>query len=318
MNATASYILARHSRWCADASSLLAWATRTPLTAAAKPSERVTAIINGVAVVVVNGPLFKSALPAETAAGIESYSNLRERLDTALETPGLKGVVLYLDSPGGAFAGLPETVDYLTALAKQTKLEAVVDGTAASAAYWLACPAARITISKSGQAGSVGAILTHTSIARMLAAGGIDVTVFGDGPAKATGHPFRPLSESDSQDLQARVAECAGVFRDSVLSLRPGVSKEALTGALFSAAKAQKLGLVDGVGTIGDAIRRLSSATSAPAVAPAALFVARCRQLALSASRGEAIAAAVAERPAEYAAWLAERLNGQRLPIFPN
>lgn len=268
MNTTLDFLFARSDLWLGDPAALIAWATRHELTptGAIQPGKTLAGddlpkpiIVNGVCVVPIVGPLVKSASKFETAAGFASYTALRDTLNTALATPGLTGILLHCDSPGGSFDGLPECVDAVAAAAQRVRVEALVDGMAASACFWLCSPAARITAAKSSQVGSIGAVLTHTSIARALKERGIDATVFSSPEGKASAHPFRTLDESSAKALQARVDECAIEFRDSVLTRRPGIGKEGLNGHVFTAPRAQRLGLIDAVGeSIGEVIARMS------------------------------------------------------------
>lgn len=272
MNRTTEFLLARSPLWLADPAALLAWAIRHELTptGALQPGKTFEGddlpkpvVVNGVAVVPVVGPLVKSASKVELAAGFVSYALLRDRLQTALAIPNLKGIILHCDSPGGSYDGLPEAVDAVAAAAQRVRVEALVDGIAASACYWLCAPAARITTAKSSQVGSIGAVLTHTSVARALQERGIDATVFSSPEGKASGHPFKQLDESSAKALQARVDECAAEFRAGVLAARPRIAKEALNGHVFTAGHAHRLGLVDNVGeSLGEAIKRIT--TTAP------------------------------------------------------
>ena len=275
MNNTLEFIFARSPLWLAEPSALMAWGSRHDLT----PTSAITSgktlagddlprpvTVNGICVVPITGPLVKSATKIETAAGFGSYTGLRQTLNTALATPGLTGILLHVDSPGGSYDGLPEAVAAVAAAAKRVRLEALVDGMAASAAFWLTTPAARITSARSSQVGSIGAVLTHTSVARSLRDRGIDATVFSSPEGKASGHPFRTLDESSAKALQARVDECAAEFRDSVLAARPGVAKEGLNGHVFTAPSALRLGLIESVGeSVGEVLLRMTSGNPAAA-----------------------------------------------------
>lgn len=266
---TTEFLFARSPLWLADPASLLNWATRHDLTphGAITPGKTLAGddlpravILNGICVVPIVGPLVKTASKLELAAGFASYANLRDTLAAALATPGLTGILLHVDSPGGSYDGLPEAVDAVAAAAKRVRLEALVDGLSASAAYWLTTPAARVTAAKSSQVGSVGAVLTHTSVARSLRDRGIDATVFSSPEGKASGHPFRALDESSAAALQLRVDECAAEFRDGVLACRPGVAKEGFSGHVFAAPAALRLGLIDSVGeSVGEVLLRMTS-----------------------------------------------------------
>lgn len=326
---TLEFLFARSDLWLVDPPAFLAWATRHSLTptGAIQPDKTLAGddlpkpvVVNGVCTVPVVGPLVKSASKFETAAGFASYTGLRDTLNTALATPGLTGILLHCDSPGGSYDGLPECVDAVAAAAKRVRVEALIDGMAASACFWLCSPAARITAAKSSQVGSIGAVLTHTSIARALRERGVDATVFSSPEGKASGHPFKTLDESSAKALQARVDECAAEFRDSVLAVRPGIAKEGLNGHVFTAPRSHRLGLIDAAGeSLGEVIKRMSTPGAHVTASSPAAFIARCRELAASGkTRGDSISSAVEQFPASYQAWLASRLNGQRAEIFPN
>ena len=275
MNNTLEFLLARSPLWLADPPSLMAWATRHDLipSGAIQPGKTLAGddlpravVVNGVCVIPIVGPLVKTASKLELAAGFASYSALRDTISAALATPGLNGILLHIDSPGGSYDGLPEAVDAVAAAAKRVRVEALVDGMAASAAFWLASPAARITSARSSQVGSIGAVLTHMSVARSLRDRGVDATVFSSPEGKASGHPFRALDESSAKALQARVDECAAEFRDGVLAARPGVAKEGLSGHVFTAPSALRLGLIDCVGeSVGEVLLRMTSGNPAAA-----------------------------------------------------
>lgn len=272
MNNTLEFIFARSDLWLAEPSALMAWASRHDLVphGAIQPGKTLAGddlpkpiIVNGVCVVPITGPLVKSATKIETAAGFASYTALRDTLNAALATPGLTGILLHVDSPGGSYDGLPEAVDAVAAAAKRVRVEALVDGMAASACYWLCSPAAKITAAKSSQVGSIGAVLTHTSVARALRERGIDATVFSSPEGKAAAHPFRTLDESSAKALQARVDEAAGLFRTGVVTTRPGIQREGLNGHVFTSSQALRHGLIDAVGeSIGEVIARMSTPTA--------------------------------------------------------
>ncbi len=330
MNDTLQFLLARADLWLADPAALVAWATRHSLTptGAIQPGKTLAgedlpkpALVNGVCVVPIVGPLVKSASKLEIACGFTSYGGLCDTLAAALATPNLSGILLHCDFPGGSYSGLPEAVDAVATAAKQTRVEVLVDGMAASACFWLAAPAARITAAKSAQVGSIGAVLTHLSVARALSERGVDATVFSSPDGKAAGHPFKQLDAAAAAALQAQVDEAAAEFRDSVTTMRPGIGKGALNGHVFTAGRAHALGLVDSVGeSLGAVLSRMTSGTGLQLAAPsAAQFIEKARQFAAAGkTRGEAITAAVAECPAAYEQWLAGRMSGERLQIFPD
>ncbi|HEY3624859.1 MAG TPA: S49 family peptidase, partial [Terracidiphilus sp.] len=64
--------------------------------------------------------------------------------------------------------GLPETADVIHAANRVKPVRAFVTGIAASAAYWLASQASSITLTPSGEVGSVGVLDLHADISKAL------------------------------------------------------------------------------------------------------------------------------------------------------
>ena len=283
MNNLLDYTLTRAPIILADAEGISTWAASrsleiTAALAAGKDSRGddlpTPYYQSGVGVIPISGPLMKAPSKVELAFGFTSYTTLAETLATMSDTVGLKGIVLLMDSPGGDVAGIYEAADAIEGAGRKLRVETVVDGLCCSAAIWLASKTGRITASRSSTVGSVGVVLTHTSIARALRDRGVDVTLISDPSGKVAAHPYRALDEAGSKMLQERVAEIANEFREVVTTARPNLKAEALSGHTFSAARGKTLGLLDVVGeTVNEVIRRLSA--GAPAASPSPSAVSR-------------------------------------------
>ena len=97
-----------------------------------------------------------------------TYGSIADAAEDAASDPSVKRVVLAVDSPGGEIIGLPETAEVIRRLARVKPVHAVVEGTSASAAYWLTSQASDITIAPSAEVGSVGVRVMHADISKML------------------------------------------------------------------------------------------------------------------------------------------------------
>jgi len=118
---------------------------------------RTVSVRDGVAVVPVNGPIFRYANLFTQISGATSLEVLATDFTAALDDPNVKAVVLAMDSPGGQANGIAEFAQMVRAAKKP--VVAYVDGSAASAAYWIAAAADRVVMSKTGMVGSVGAVV---------------------------------------------------------------------------------------------------------------------------------------------------------------
>ena len=96
------------------------------------------------------------------------YASVRASVRRALADPSVRTVDLVIDSPGGSVLGLPETADVIHAANRVKPVRAFVTGIAASAAYWLASQASTITLTPSGEVGSVGVLDIHADISKAL------------------------------------------------------------------------------------------------------------------------------------------------------
>jgi len=204
---------------------------------------------NKVAIIPIHGVLTKDG-PSWLGSNYETISKAAEE---AGADPAVKRVVLSVDSPGGEVTGLPEAAAVLAQVAKVKPVSAMVDGIAASAAYFLASQASNITLTPSGEVGSVGVRTMHVDISEALADMGINVTEMFSGDYKTEWSPFHPLSEDAKTDMNKRLASLHGDFIDAVNAGRGSrATAEAKAqrygeGRMFDANNALTRGMIDAV-----------------------------------------------------------------------
>lgn len=187
---------------------------------------------------------------------IESYSKYIYNLKADSNVSGL----IFEQYSGGGNA-------ISAALMKQTfedfkKSKPVINLThaAGSAAFWAATGSNLIIASSDmAQVGSIGAVMSLDKFARM-----IDMAFMKDVYAEQS--PDKNLAErnwyedEDNVKLYQEMAnEAATIFIDTVKVSRPYVKPEALTGKMYSARDAKRLGLIDGIGSIEYAQSRMKS-----------------------------------------------------------
>jgi ClpP class serine protease len=214
------------------------------------------------AVIPITGPIFRYANLFTEISGATSLEVLARDFTTAHEDPAVQNIVLDINSPGGQAAGIPDFAAMVRASGKP--VVAFIDGTAASAAYWIAAAADEVVISKGGMAGNVGALLT------------LDVSkdksrmeiVSSQSPNK------RPdaTTEQGRAQLQGLVDELAQVFIEDVAAYR-GMTPESVIqdwngGAVFIGEKAVKTKMADRTGTLESVIAELAGGSSKPSTSP--------------------------------------------------
>ena len=215
---------------------------------AAKPSIQGKGA-NKMAVIPVHGVLTKD--------GPSYYGSNYDTITSALESAGadsaVKHVVLSVDSPGGEVTGLPETAAVLAQVAKVKPVSAIVEGTSASAAYWLTSQANNISLTPSGEVGSVGVRMMHVDVSKMLEDYGYKVTELYSGDFKTEWSPYKPLTDEAKTDMQTRLDSVHTDFLNAVAQGRGSRVSAEMTGKrmgegrMFSSADALSHGLVDKV-----------------------------------------------------------------------
>ncbi|MFN7402414.1 MAG: S49 family peptidase, partial [Alphaproteobacteria bacterium] len=108
---------------------------------------------DGVAVIPVTGPLFRSAKLFTQVSGATSYEMLAQYFTAALEHPDIHAIILTIDSPGGEVNGCAELANMIFAARGRKPILAYASGDAASGAYWIASAADEIVVSETSGLG---------------------------------------------------------------------------------------------------------------------------------------------------------------------
>lgn len=117
------------------------------------------AIHRGVAYVPVRGILSPNSEILERWLGWSTYHGLIDTMGALAASDEVRGVVMFLDTPGGAVMGIQGAVEAIKACAAVKPVHGFVHPLAASAGYWLASPCTEIILSPGSWVGSVGTML---------------------------------------------------------------------------------------------------------------------------------------------------------------
>ncbi len=192
----------------------------------------------------------------------------------AIENPGVRAIVLDIDSPGGSVAGVPELADAIYSARGRKPIIAVSNALMASAAYWIGSQADEVYVTPSSQTGSIGVYAVHLDYSRQLDARGVTATVISAGKYKAEGNEFSPLSEEARASWQAQVDEYYDMFVETVARGRgrqPNTVRNGFgEGRVLTASSAVSEHLADKVGGLEQAIGRAAALAKRQANAKAA------------------------------------------------
>ncbi|HZP56848.1 MAG TPA: signal peptide peptidase SppA [Dehalococcoidia bacterium] len=173
------------------------------------------------------------------------------------ENNRIRGLVIDIDSPGGAAGPSEYLYRSVAKIAKKKPVVAFIRGTGASGAYMVAAGATKIIAVPMALIGSIGVISMRPMLYEALGKIGVRMETTKAGRLKDMFSNFREPTEEERQREQALlnsfyeqfialVAEARGMPAERV--------RELATGEVFTSAEAQANGLIDGLGDLDTAI----------------------------------------------------------------
>lgn len=240
----------QHGLWPAQAFS-----HDVPAPEAATPDrERLfTPMHEGVAVIRIVGGITKGLSKFGGASTIQTRRALRQ----AVADEAVGSILLAIDSPGGQVAGVQELADEVVRTRQAKPVAAYIEDLGASAAYWIASQAGRITANRGAEVGSIGVFAVLQDLSGMAEREGVQVRVVSTGPYKGLGVPGTPVTDELVDMVQSRVDEIGQFFFAAVQTGRklsaPRMA-QVTDGRTWLAAEAQQLGLLDGIESFEEAV----------------------------------------------------------------
>jgi len=169
----------------------------------------------------------------------------------------VKAIVLRVDSPGGAVAPSQEIHDAIKRIKARKKVVVSMGGLAASGGYYISAPADRIFAEPGTLTGSIGVIFMHFNVRGLLEWAKVEETTLKSGKYKDTLSPFRPIHETDREEIQSISDDVYGQFVQAVAQgrgLPEARVREIAEGRIYTGKRAKELKLVDELGGLDDAI----------------------------------------------------------------
>lgn len=180
----------------------------------------------------------------------------------------VKGVVIEIDSPGGAVTPSDEIYDRIRDLKAKKSIPVYIsmNSLAASGGYYVAMAGDKVYAQETTLTGSIGVLFQRYDLTGLGEKYGIkDGTIVSDGATfKAAGSMMKPLSPTEETYFKSLLNDAFDVFKDRIAKGRPNLSKakidEIANGKIYSAKQALELGLIDKVGYLPDVIADLATA----------------------------------------------------------
>ncbi len=207
-----------------------------------------------IAVIYAQGEIFYGEGTQETIG----QGMINEAVLKASEDDKIKAIVLRVDSPGGS-ALASDIIWRELELAKANKPVVVSMGNvAASGGYYIAAGADKIYAEPTTVTGSIGVFGVIPNGNKLAGDIGINAEQVGTNANSVDYSFFEPMSEQFRVVVQEGVEQTYNTFLDRVSKGRGITAKEVdsiAQGRVWSGVEAEKIGLVDELGTLGDAIK---------------------------------------------------------------
>ena len=188
--------------------------------------------------------------------------NIVRQLSNYRHNPNVRGIVLRIDSPGGAVAPAQEIYNEIMKLKADHKTVYASMGTvAASGGYYIACAANYVLANPGTLTGSIAAVMAFSNIEELTDKIGVKPIIIKSGKYKDVGSPLRGMKPEERKLLQSVVDDVHQQFVQAVAKGR-GLSvsevKEIADGRIMTGQQALTLKLVDEMGGLEKTIELLA------------------------------------------------------------
>ena len=181
------------------------------------------------------------------------------RIDELSRRKDIDAILVRIESPGGAVAASQEIYMKLAKVRDEghKPVVASMGNVAASGGVYVAMGVDTIMANPGTATGSIGVILDYVVAEDLLKKLGLSIEVVKSGPLKDAGAPYRAATEQDRAIFQGLIDDLYDQFIETV-AMERGLAladvKKMATGEIFTGRQAQKLGLIDLLGSYDDAV----------------------------------------------------------------
>ncbi len=198
----------------------------------------------------------------ELSGPIMVVDEVLEKIEKAKKDTTIKGVLLKINSPGGAVAPSVEVAYAIKELNEQKPVVAYASGIMASGSYYSAIWASQIIANPGSMIGSIGVIMQSLDASELMDKIGIKTQTVKAGEYKESGTPTRQWTQQEREELEKITKNTYNMFVEDVATAR-GLAvedhKSYANAHIFTANGALKVGLVDQVGTLSVAKKRVEN-----------------------------------------------------------
>ena len=204
---------------------------------------------------------FANLQKIELSGPILDVSKTLEDIEKAKLDKNIKGVLLLVNSPGGAVAPSVELAYAIKELKQIKPVVVYASGVIASGSYYASIWANKIIANPGSMVGSIGVIMQGVNAEELMSKIGVSTQTVKAGKFKESGTPTRKWTDFEEKQLQSVIDDTYNMFISDVAEARKLDVKNHTQFAdakIFTSKQAKEVGLVDEVATISYAQNELA------------------------------------------------------------
>ena len=213
---------------------------------------------DAIAVIYAEGAIIDDSTANDNTISI-APDNIAIKLEKALETKNLKGIVLRVNSPGGS--ALASEIIYQTLLKAGVPIYVSMSETAASGGYYISMAGNRVFADNATITGSIGVVSMIPKFYNAQNKYGVTANSISKGKYSDMYNPFTPLTEETKTKISESMLSTYKEFKSRVSANRKiddTILENYAQGKIWLGDEAKNIKLVDEIGGLEDTINAMA------------------------------------------------------------
>lgn len=176
------------------------------------------------------------------------------------ENPSVKGIIVRINSPGGAVSPSQEIFSELLRIKAKKKIYTSISSSAASGGYYIAVGTEKIFANPGSMVGSIGVIIQTVNVEELMKKIGIRTETIKSGKNKDIGSSFREMTPGERKLLENVILDTHEQFVTAVADNRPleiEKVRQIADGRIFTGRQAFEIGMIDGLASFRETVEKL-------------------------------------------------------------
>ena len=213
---------------------------------------------DAIAVIYAEGAIIDDSTANDNTISI-APDNIAIKLEKALRTPNLKGIVLRVNSPGGS--ALASEIIYQTLLKAGVPIYVSMSETAASGGYYISMAGNKVFADNATITGSIGVVSMIPKFYNAQNKYGVTANSISKGKYSDMYNPFTPLTEETKTKISESMLSTYKEFKSRVSANRKiddTILENYAQGKIWLGDEAKNIKLVDEIGGLEETINAMA------------------------------------------------------------